>query len=302
MKDKELKYTRTDLACECIDPSEPRDGVFYTEEQLGDIRLLHMRIENESEAARIGKPCGEYLTFLCLGLAGLDDASAEALSSLLAAELMALAEKRTKKPLDGELCVLVAGLGNADMTPDAIGPETAARLTVTGHLSVLEPEVFASLGCARLYAIAPGVLGETGIEALELIKGAAEAVKPDLIIAVDALASRDASRLASTVQLADSGISPGSGVHNRRREISQKTLGVPVIALGVPTVVDSATLAADILGRAGTDPSETGIFEGLEPLFVAPRDIDLVIERASAILASAIDTAFGINRADGEYN
>lgn len=299
------KYIRTDLACECVDTKKHPSGVAYSEEVVGDTKILRMKIENEAEAARIGKPQGEYLTFLCENFSKLDQAEKVALSSLLAAELIALSEKLTKKPADSELCVLVAGLGNADMTPDALGPQTVSRINVTGHLWKLERKLFKSLECSRLYAIAPGVLGETGIESKDLIKGAAEAVSPDLVIAVDALASRDAARLCATVQISDSGISPGSGVNNRRHEISRATLGVPVIAIGVPTVVDSATLAVDILLRAHADLNNSEISEALrlaEPFFVSPRDIDAVTECAAEVISKAIEIAFGIKPGRSEYD
>ncbi|MBE6600330.1 MAG: GPR endopeptidase [Ruminococcaceae bacterium] len=299
------KYIRTDLAYECVDTQRHPSGVDYSEETVGDTKILRMKIKNEAEAARIGKPQGEYLTFLCEKFSKLDEAEKVAVSSLLAAELIALSEKLTKKPVNSELCVLVAGLGNADMTPDALGPKTVSRITVTGHLWELERKLFETLECSRLYAIAPGVLGETGIESKDLIKGAYDAVKPDLIIAVDALASRDASRLCATVQFSDSGISPGSGVNNRRHEISRATLGAPVIAIGVPTVIDSATLAVDILLRARADIDNSEISEALrlvEPFFVSPRDIDTVTECAAEVISKAIEIAFGIKPARREYD
>ncbi len=294
MPDKN-KSIRTDLACECVDTSaEIPSGIEYSEETIGDIKIMRMKINSESESKKVGKPRGEYRTFICGDLSKLGDTERGALSALISAELISMTEKLCEKRIGRDLSVLVAGLGNADMTPDAIGPLAVTALTVTGHIFTLDPELFGSLGCARLYAIAPGVLGETGIESKELIRGAVAATDPDLVIVIDALASRDAQRLAATVQMSDSGISPGSGVKNSRKEISRATLGVPVIALGVPTVVDSAALVAEALKMVGVSADEAKLSEG-ESLFVAPRDIDLVVEVASKIFADAIDLAFGIN-------
>ncbi len=300
------KYIRTDLACESIDASKKLpEGVRCSEENIGSFKILKMEIDSDEEAKRIGKGKGEYMTFICKKMTELDDGEAFELSSLIASELVKMAAKNCKSKPDGELCVLVAGLGNAKMTPDAIGTGAVSRITATAHLADLAPEAFRSLDCCRLCAIAPGVLGDTGIESLELIRGAANAVHPDIIVAVDALAARSADRLAATVQMSDSGISPGSGVGNRRSEISRKTLGVPVIAIGVPTVVDSATLVLDALECADISTEDTRLHEILNTgrsYFVAPRDSDLITERASCLLADAVDMAFGINRDEIKYN
>ena len=296
------KYIRTDLACECIDPSQKiPDGVEHKEERDGDILILRTEIKTDEQARLIGKKTGSYRTLECKKLSELCDSEAEKLSRLIARELCALAEKTCKKP-SAELRVLVAGLGNRNMTPDALGPEVLSRLTVTGHIASLDSGLFAELGACELYAVAPGVLGDTGIESLELIRGAKNAVKPDLIIAVDALASRSAERLCATVQMSDCGISPGSGVGNKRKEISRETLGVPVIALGVPTVIDTSTLVFDVLMRTGGEKEDIElILREISSFFVAPREADGITRRAACIFADAIDMAFGIKRSESEY-
>ena len=298
MTDRMQNFIRTDIACECIDTTKnPPDGIEYKEEKIGEIVRTYMKIISEKEAERIGKPCGEYITLDCGDISQLGGAESLALSSLLAKELLTAAKRLSGKDSAKELCVLVSGLGNEHMTPDALGPRTVSALTVTGHISKLDPKLFSELGCARLYAVATGVMGDTGIESAELIRGAAQSVKPDVIIAVDALASRDLSRLCTTVQMSDSGINPGSGVKNSRKEISKRTLGVPVIALGVPTVVDSVTLAANLLSEAGFDPEMTAKGKKtMNTCFVSPRNIDAVIESAASVIAASIDRAFGINQ------
>ena len=220
-----------------------------------------------------------------------------ALAHLLAAELTAMAEGLLGRALTPDCRILVAGLGNPAMTPDAIGPGTLRRMTVTRHLKAYDGELFAALGCCELAALSPGVLGQTGIETVELVRGAAENAAPDVIIAIDALAARSVTRLASTVQLSDAGINPGSGIGNNRRAICRDTVGVPVVALGVPTVVDSSTLVYDALERAGVDKVSRQLSEVLEQgkgFFVSPKESDVIVKKVSALLARAIGRAFSL--------
>jgi spore protease len=189
----------------------------------------------------------------------------------------------------------VAGLGNDEITADAIGPETVRRIEVTRHLRTYLPEAYEQIGVCAISALSPGVLGQTGIETVELVRGAAENAKPDVIIAIDALAARSVTRLASTVQLSDAGINPGSGIGNNRRAICLDTVGVPVIALGVPTVVDSSTLVYDALERAGVDKVSRQLTEVLEQgkgFFVSPKESDVIVKKVSALLARSIGQAF----------
>jgi GPR endopeptidase len=153
---------------------------------------------------------------------------------------------------------LVVGLGNSEITPDAIGPFSVRKLNVTRHLRGIDEKLYDTIGRCEISALFPGVLGQTGIETVELIRGAAENAHPDVVLVIDALAARSCDRLAATVQLSDSGINPGSGIGNHRKAICRETVGVPVIALGVPTVVNSATLVYDALHKAGID----GVFAG----------------------------------------
>ena len=176
--------------------------------------------------------------------------------------------------------MLVAGLGNTDITADSIGPKTASRLLATRHISKVFAKDIGLDGLQSVAVIAPGVLGKTGMETAELIGGAASVVKPAAILVVDALASGSVTRLFQTVQLCDSGISPGSGVKNSRKEISRKTVGVPVIAVGVPTVVDAGVLARELTGSEVLDATD---------LVVTPKDADLLCDKISDLLAAAIN-------------
>ena len=186
--------------------------------------------------------------------------------------------------------VLVAGLGNAAMTPDAIGPLAAEHVLVTRHLIAAQPVHFS--GFRPVAVLRTGVLGTTGVESAEAVRGLAEQVEPSLIIAVDALASRRMGRVCTAVQLSDSGIIPGSGVGNHRAALNRETLGVPVIAVGVPTVVDAATLAADLLEESGMgDVDPERLHQGSGIFMVTPRDIDQQVRDLGKVIGYGINWA-----------
>lgn len=277
---------RTDLALENkeeLGGNVPR-GVTVDELSIGRARITRIRVENEEGAAALSRPKGNYITIEVppfSDTAGEIDERLTAVSTELAKLL----------PEEGE--ILVAGLGNSDITPDALGPKAAARVLATRHISG-ELARSAGLGDLRkVSVVSPGVLGQTGIETGELLAGIAEKTHPAAVIAVDALASRRLSRLGCTIQISDTGISPGSGVGNHRQEISRKTLGVPVIAVGVPTVVDAATLVCDLAGA--TDEERSRLKAAVEPrgasMVVTPREIDLLIDRAADMVSLGINQA-----------
>ncbi|MBD8959016.1 MAG: GPR endopeptidase [Clostridiales bacterium] len=281
---------RTDLACESEATHDAgKDGTAYAESDVNGFRVAKLHVRNADGEAAAGKPCGRYVTVFTKLLCDESAERLDALAALIAAEIDALA----KLHLGGTpRCVLVAGLGNREITADSIGPKTVDRLTVTRHIREHDEALFNSYFRVPLCAIAPGVLGQTGIETAELVGGVAKTARPDLILAVDALAARATERLGATVQISDSGIFPGSGIGNRRSEISMRTLGVPVIAIGVPTVVNSATLVYDALQSAGytevDDRMERVLHEG-ESFFVSPRQSDRISESVADMLADAID-------------
>jgi spore protease len=194
--------------------------------------------------------------------------------------------------LPAEGLILVVGLGNNDITPDAIGPRTVHRVLATRHIS---REIKEQAGLEKLRAVAvlsPGVLGQTGIETCEFICAIVEDISPDAVIIIDALAARSPERLCNTIQIANSGISPGSGVMNSRKELSRRTLGVPVVSLGVPTVVDAQTLAADILGEDEKLEELRPVFEpGGHQMMITPREIDTIISHACYALSMSINKA-----------
>ena len=283
---------RTDLALESHEIHAEKgacDGITVTERNVCGIRVTHMHVTKQGEK-HCDKPSGTYVTAE-IGAVWRAQADAfETAANLLADEL------RQMFPT-GDGCVLVAGLGNEHITADSIGPRVVDRLLVTRHIKTSDKALFASAGFGELSAIASGVLGQTGIESAEIIQSLARHIRPRCIIAIDALASRRLSRLASTVQISDTGICPGSGVSNHRTEISRQTMGVPVISIGIPTVVDAHTLACDLLEELSPDAKTAEQIlsclqtENGKDFFVTPRDSDMLASGASRLIAAAINLA-----------
>ncbi len=259
---------RTDLAVEAIENHKTAAAlphVRQSDRTLEGFAVHEVRILSEDAAREIGKPQGRYLTLELDALIRREEdafpRACKALSTLLR-ELL-------PHPNDGP--VLIAGLGNRMITPDAIGPQTADHVIATRHLVAQSPAIFADW--RPVSALAPGVLGQTGVETGEVICGVLDRVRPAAVIAVDALAAGRLSRLLRTVQLADTGITPGAGVGNARAALNKETLGVPVIAVGVPTVVDGATLAHEISSQLG-QPACEALDDLSQPVMITTRDID----------------------------
>lgn len=295
-------YSRSDLACEAgTGDFREMAGVRYREERGAGCRIERLTILTRERAEELGKPTGTYITLHCRPLWKLGEEERGQVTAALAREL-----RRLCLP-DGEISerfgVLVVGLGNAEITADAVGPGTIHRLTVTRHLHEYDRKIFRLLGRCQLSAFAPGVLGQTGMEAVDLIRGAVQTVRPDVVLAIDALAARATERLAATVQLSDTGIAPGSGIGNRRRAICRETVGAPVVSLGIPTVVDSATLVYDALQKAGirqVDDRLRGVLENNRRFFVSPKESDYITVQTSMLLADAIERAFSLE--EGAYS
>ena len=285
------RFSRSDLAC------ENTKGVLSADEKrnVGPFTVQTLHLKNEEAGEGSNRDRGRCVTVECGKITMLDDDEREMLVRLIAGELRDMCESLTHRRPDSNFCVFVAGIGNAALTADAIGPQTVGRLNVTRHLREHEAVLYHEIGCSSVCALAPGVLGQTGIETSEILKSTVKCVHPNVVIVVDALAARSCDRLASTVQISDTGIAPGSGVGNHRRAIDEQTLGVPVIAIGVPTVVDSSTLVYDALRKANIsaiDGELLKVLEDGERFFVSPKESDLITEQISAILSRAIDVAF----------
>lgn len=266
---------RTDLAVERVASVPPIKHGIHQTKRGKSFSITEIVIDDDSHIKTLGKGRGTYITLEGSSLSKFSD-EYEDMAVELADELKRLIP-------EGE--ILVVGLGNNDITPDALGPQVAAKVLATRHLrDELDSEEEAFLTSLRRVSVfAGGVLGQTGIETAEIVKAICRELRPAGIIAVDALACSDISRLGTTIQLSDSGISPGSGVSNARKELSQKIFGVPVIAVGVPTVVDMHTIVRSLTGGE--------LDRKLPNMMVTPRDVDRLTERASQLIS------FGINLA-----
>lgn len=276
---------RTDLAVEAIENRKTAAAlphVRQSDRMLEGFAVHEVRILSEDAAREIGKPQGRYLTLELDALIRREEdafpRACKALSTLL----------RELLPRLNDGPVLIAGLGNRMITPDAIGPQTADHVIATRHLVAQSPAIFADW--RPVSALAPGVLGQTGVETGEVICGVLDRVRPAAVIAVDALAAGRLSRLLRTVQLADTGITPGAGVGNARAALNKETLGVPVIAVGVPTVVDGATLAHEISSQLG-QPACEALDDLSQPVMITTRDIDREVADISRMIGYAVNMA-----------
>lgn len=267
---------RTDLAIEIYEENrQPSlEGVEIEEVKFDKAKVTRITVTDERGARVLGRPTGKYITVEVAPFAS----HAQFIDGSLD---VVVDEIKALLPTTGS--VLVTGLGNAGITPDALGPKCVSMIFATRHI---KGEILKSTGFENLRSVSAfstDVMGNTGAEAEELIKGAVQILKPDFVITVDALAARSVSRLGNTVQMCTQGIIPGSGVGNSRQEISKETIGVPVIALGVPTVIDAATLVGDYSGCECEKEAET--------MMVTPREVDMMIERAAKLVALSINCA-----------
>lgn len=271
---------RTDLAIEkdsFISGDRPKGikrKVFETEKT----KVTKISVLDKEAADVIGKPVGEYITV------ELDEFSYD--TELLDDRMKSISTQILSLLPKGDGTVLVAGIGNKDITPDALGPRCAEGIFSTRHITSELAEEIGLDFLNPVCSLATGVLGQTGIETGEIIKSVADAIKPKAVIVIDALAAAGLERLGRTVQITDTGITPGSGVGNKRAEISKNTLGVPVIAIGVPTVVDAVTLARAMTGnKTATENAEA------QNMMVTPREIDVMIERAAKLISLCVNCA-----------
>ena len=317
--------TRTDLALESKEMYKEKnnkeaDGVILEEEEIDGTKISKVRIINEIGSEKLGKPIGNYITLDIPQFTEYDGELMDSVSKVLGKILKELIKVKKEDK------VLVVGLGNWNVTPDALGPKVIEGIMVTRHLSEVMPEVMEE-NMISVAAISPGVLGTTGIETGEVIKSLVDKIKPSLIICIDALAARRIQRLNKTLQISDTGISPGAGVGNHRKAINEEELGVKVIAVGVPTVVDASTIANDtmdmvldnlineaqegkefynMLKNIDKNAKEVLIKEMLNPYFgdliVTPKEVDLIIDSLSKIIANGINIAVQPNMTMEDIN
>lgn len=317
MEHFEEKFSvRTDLAIEAREMAQEKspqkgdlDGVAVETVVKDAYDLTRVRILNEEGSQMMGKPIGNYITIESQSLKENDPFSHEVIMKVLAEELARLTHLKK-----GDT-VLVTGLGNWNITPDALGPKVVSKILVTRHLEgTLPDEIMETV--RPVAAVSPGVMGITGIETGEIVKGIIEKMHPKMLIAIDALAARKTGRINAAIQLSDTGLAPGAGVGNKRKMLNENTLGIPVIAIGVPTVVDAATLVNDTMDRILDEMTKqteknTVFYEMLrsmeseekyelitelldpyaENMFVTPKEVDAVVDRLSGVIAGAVNLA-----------
>ena len=300
-----MENIRTDLAIEAHEmcskkKAEEQDvkGVSVSHEDKDGITVTVIEVKNKKGEKELGKPKGKYVTIEAPDIKFSDEALFDT-CQIISRQIKSL------YPVTESTKTLVVGLGNDMITPDALGPKVVSQLMVTNHIKTYMAELLDET-FGTVCAIVPGVLGTTGIETTDIIKGVCDKINPELVICVDALATRSVNRISTTVQISDTGISPGSGVENKREKIDEKSIGAKVISIGVPTVVDAATIASDSIDAILENNSElarlcNGIkrrdiikkaLSGSEKnMMVTPKDIDLVVRRAAKVVADGINLA-----------
>lgn len=308
---------RTDLALETQEKMQEDHvdlkGVRFLEEKVDkNITVSTVVIETENGAKTMGKPKGTYITIEAGNMDEEDEDYHREISVQLAKIIRQLIQEKNE-----ELSVLVVGLGNREVTPDALGPRVVDNLFITRHIvKEYGKYAFGEKNVNRISSIVPGVMAQTGMESLEIIHGIIDETKPDLVIVIDALAARSTKRLNRTIQVTDTGINPGSGVGNHRHGLNKKSLGIPVISIGIPTVVDAATIVNDTMFNLITAMSQSKAFDmlgdslkelndgekyelirellspNLNAMFVTPKDIDESVKRLSYTISEGINIAF----------
>ncbi len=283
------------------------DGIEVEEEEKLGTKISRVSVVNENGEKAIGKPKGIYTTIDISKMKGITDERIEEVSNVLADELKEIIKRHVNETED----ILVVGLGNIYVTPDALGPKVVPEIEVTRHILEYMPNAMPD-DTRPVSAISPGVLGITGIETMEILKGIVDNIKPKLLIVIDALAARSVERISSSIQISDTGIVPGAGVDNTRKEISEKSLGIPVIAIGIPTVVDLASITNDCIklfiqnlqekAMSNTALNELKSQDNYEEIkealnvgeynmIVTPKEIDELIESMKDIVSRGINIA-----------
>jgi spore protease len=316
---------RTDLALEAREMAQEQKkidipGVKVENVELEGINVTRVEVVSELGEAHIGKPVGNYITLEVPGIKDRDPEYEEKVKQQLAVEIRRLVN------LDDKSVILVVGLGNWNITPDAVGPKVVDRILVTRHIFEFVPDQVDDR-MRSICAVAPGVLGITGIETGEIVKGIVDRVGPDLVIAIDALASRKTERIGTTIQVADTGINPGSGIGNKRMGLTKETLGVPTLAIGIPTVVYAHTIGRDALEmliKEFADQVSPGsefykmlktmdeqhldtlvnqvLSQGLGDLVVTPKEVDILIDDVVEIIADGINLSVHKGLSMGDVN
>lgn len=298
------KYIRTDLAAEAREIAAEEgniDGIRSCEYEIGNIKVTETIIESDEAAEKTGQAKGIYIS-ADIGKIWLDG------SEIFKEKVFSLSnilKNIVTRTVPDASSLMVAGLGNRFITADSIGPKCADNIIVTRHIKNEQPLIYENLGLFDISAVSPGVLGQTGIESAEILKSIVDNIHPDLLIVIDALASRKLERLVTTVQLSTAGISPGSGVGNRRCALNEESFGCPIIAIGIPTVVDVATLAFDAISRYISSEQKDNSFSEKQQdeirsllsvndlnFYVAPKETDMIMKKASELIGYSVNMCF----------
>ena len=303
----DMAVERRDLYRKANNIENEIDGVECEEEEIEDIRITRVNVTNENGEEALQKPIGSYITIDVKKINNIETEKEDKIVETFANELSKIVDKHIKK--DEE--IMIVGLGNLYSTPDSLGSRVVNDVEITRHIKIYLPQ-YIDENTRSISAISPGVLGTTGIESAEIIRGIVDKVKPKMIIAIDSLCSKNISRINKSIQISDTGIVPGGGVGNARDELSEKTLGIPVVALGVPTVVEMASITNDcldlfiedlqkkaesneVLNKLKDEDNYEKIKQALIPndynFIVTPKEIDELVESMKDILARGINEA-----------
>lgn len=288
-------FFRTDMAIERRDLYKNANkieneisGIECEEEQIEDMKITRVRITNEEGERALERKIGNYITIDVKKVHNITTEKEESIIKVFSDELKSIIEMNSK-PGDE---ILIVGLGNLYATPDSLGSKVVQNIEITRHIKIYLPDAI-DPNTRSVSAITPGVLGTTGVETIEIVKGIVDNIKPKLVIAIDSLCSKNIDRINKSIQISDTGIIPGGGVGNKQEELSKDTLGIPVIGVGVPTVLDAATIVIDTLNSCEIDVSENEIVEKMKlnnfNFIVTPKEIDSLIESMSLIVSEGIN-------------
>lgn len=288
-------FFRTDMAVERRDLYRNANkveneikGVECEEEKIDDMKITRVKITNEEGQKALDRKIGNYITIDLKRVNNITTEKEDAIISAFSKELKIIIEKNSN--LSDE--ILVVGLGNLYATPDSLGSKVVQNIEITRHIKIYLPNAI-DPNTRSVSAITPGVLGTTGVETIEIVKGIVDNIKPKLVIAIDSLCSKNIERINKSIQISDTGIIPGGGVGNKQEELSKDTLGIPVIGIGVPTVLDAATIVTDTLSACKINVSENEVVEKMKlnnfNFIVTPKEIDSLIESMSTIISEGIN-------------
>lgn len=296
-------FFRTDMAVERRDlykitnKIQEINGIECEEEKINDMNITRVKITNKEGEKALQRKIGEYITIDIKRLNNITIEKEDEIVETFSKELSRIVDNHISKNEE----ILIVGLGNLYATPDSLGSKVVQNIEITRHIKIYLPNAI-DQNTRSVSAITPGVLGTTGIETIEIVRGIVDNVKPKLVIAIDSLCSKNIDRINKSIQISDTGIIPGGGVGNRQEELSQETLGIPVIGIGIPTVLDAATIVLDALEVCEVEYNENEIISKMKlnnfDFIVTPKEIDDLIDNMSVIIGEGINSAIQVNNYD----